>query len=265
MLPSNIDIFTYSFPCQDISQQGKQKGINEQTRSGLLLQVKRILEINKDNLPTVLLLENVKALGSKKFTTSLNEWILFLESLGYVSEYKILNSSDFGSCQNRERLFMVSILKNKQLRKFNWPIPFSHNKRLENIIKLNEDDIFLDKLKDKQITEFKVTKNNITKSLILEYTKFNSENYLYKPFGFGPTLTASGANSRIKFYFGSVDKVKEITPLESYLYMGFSKKDANKVINSGLINKSKMIFTCGNSISVEVLESLFESIIKCIK
>ncbi|UWV83698.1 DNA cytosine methyltransferase [Mycoplasmopsis felis] len=51
MLPSNIDIFTYSFPCQDISQQGKQKGINEQTRSGLLLQVKRILEINKDNLP----------------------------------------------------------------------------------------------------------------------------------------------------------------------------------------------------------------------
>ncbi|UWV78552.1 hypothetical protein NWE59_00080 [Mycoplasmopsis felis] len=47
--------------------------------------------------------------------------------------------------------------------------------------------------------------------------------------------------------------------------MGFSKKDANKVINSGLINKSKMIFICGNSISVEVLESLFESIIKCIK
>ncbi|WP_416322899.1 DNA cytosine methyltransferase [Mycoplasmopsis felis] len=234
-------------------------------RSGLLLQVKRILEINKDNLPTVLLLENVKALGSKKITTSLNEWILFLESLGYVSEYKILNSSDFGSCQNRERLFMVSILKNKQLRKFNWLIPFSHNKTLENIIKLNEDDIFLDKLKDKQITEFKVTKNNITKSFILEYTKFNSENYLYKPFRFGPTLTASGANSRIKFYFGSLDKVKEITPLESYLYMGFSKKDANKVINSGLINKSKMIFTCGNSISVEVLESLFESIIKCIK
>ncbi|MCU9931722.1 DNA cytosine methyltransferase [Mycoplasmopsis felis] len=34
-----------------------------------------------------------------------------MESLGYVSEYKILNSSDFGSCQNRERLFMVSILK----------------------------------------------------------------------------------------------------------------------------------------------------------
>ncbi|MCU9931721.1 hypothetical protein NW733_03425 [Mycoplasmopsis felis] len=58
----------------------------------------------------------------------------------------------------------------------------------------------------------------------------------------GFTLTASGANSRIKFYFGSADKVKEITPLESYLYMGFSKKDANKVINSGLINKSKMIF-----------------------
>ena len=56
------DLWTYSFPCTDISVAGKQEGINENTRSGLLYQVQRLLEIaKKDNtLPKYLLLENVK-------------------------------------------------------------------------------------------------------------------------------------------------------------------------------------------------------------
>ncbi|MGX9395795.1 DNA (cytosine-5-)-methyltransferase N-terminal subunit [Mycoplasma sp. 1573] len=61
-LPEKVDIFTYSFPCQDISLQGKQLGFNGNTRSSLLYEVKRILEHNKNNLPKVLVLENVKAL-----------------------------------------------------------------------------------------------------------------------------------------------------------------------------------------------------------
>ncbi|WP_082160322.1 DNA cytosine methyltransferase [Mycoplasma sp. HU2014] len=56
ILPKDIDILTYSFPCQDISQQGAQKGITKQTRSGLLFEVERILKNNKDRLPKVLLL-----------------------------------------------------------------------------------------------------------------------------------------------------------------------------------------------------------------
>ncbi|SGA02873.1 Modification methylase BanI [Chlamydia abortus] len=66
-LPKNIYILTYSFPCQDLSQQGKQKGISKDTRSGLLYEIERILKNNKDRLPKVLLLENVKALTTKKF------------------------------------------------------------------------------------------------------------------------------------------------------------------------------------------------------
>ena len=65
-LPKNIDILTYSFPCQDISQQGLQKGLNN-TRSGLLYEIEKILKNNLDRLPKVLVLENVKALLSQKF------------------------------------------------------------------------------------------------------------------------------------------------------------------------------------------------------
>ena len=67
-LPS-ADLWTYSFPCQDISVAGKGAGIKEGTRSGLLFEVERLLNIanEKGTLPKYLLLENVKNLVSKKF------------------------------------------------------------------------------------------------------------------------------------------------------------------------------------------------------
>lgn len=76
-IPSNIDIFTYSFPCQDLSQQGKGEGFYKNSRSSLLFEVKRILNQNKNNLPKVLLMENVKALSQKNFHLNLkNELIV---------------------------------------------------------------------------------------------------------------------------------------------------------------------------------------------
>lgn len=110
----NIDIFTYSFPCQDISVAGNGKGFEkgEGTRSGLLWEVERLLnEIVDDNgcLPRVLLMENVKAIQQKKHLGNFEEWIETLELLGYKSTWKVLNATEFGIPQNRERCFMVSI------------------------------------------------------------------------------------------------------------------------------------------------------------
>ncbi|CRH24716.1 Modification methylase HpaII [Chlamydia trachomatis] len=73
IIPKDIDIFTYSFPCQDLSQQGNQLGIQDNTRSGLLLQVKRILKQNQDRLPKTLLMENVKSLTNKKFMSQFED------------------------------------------------------------------------------------------------------------------------------------------------------------------------------------------------
>ena len=263
-LPKDIDIFTYSFPCQDISQQGKQKGINPNTRSGLLLQIEKILKNNQKNLPKVLLLENVKALVSKKFLNQFQSWIEALNDLGYESDWKVLNSSDYGSSQNRERVFLVSILKNKIKKKFTFPKISKKNKTLSEIIKIENSTEKLDLIKNFKISSFKTTSSNITKSKLLKYTTFNSEAYIYAPINKGPTLTASGANSRLKFYFEKNKQLRYMTPSEAFLYMGFEEEDYLKVKNTNLITKNKMLFLCGNSISVEVLESLFKEIIKCI-
>ena len=107
------DFWTYSFPCTDISLAGRQKGFDKgsNTQSSLLWEVERLLNIANDNdeLPMYLLMENVKALVSKKFINDFEDWIKYLKSLGYKNFWKVLNAKDYGVPQNRERVFMISI------------------------------------------------------------------------------------------------------------------------------------------------------------
>ena len=95
------DIFTYSFPCQDLSVAGKQAGLHKGTRSGLLYECEKIIEHCR---PKYLLLENVKNLVGKKFKPQFDEWLDYLESLGYTSYWKVLNAKDYGIPQNRESI-----------------------------------------------------------------------------------------------------------------------------------------------------------------
>lgn len=103
------DLFTYSFPCTDISSAGLQKGFGEGsgTRSSLLWECKKVIEGKK---PKYLLMENVKALVSKKFKPTFDKWCQWLESQGYTNYWQVLNAKDYGIPQNRERVFMISIL-----------------------------------------------------------------------------------------------------------------------------------------------------------
>ena len=108
----NCDLLTYGFPCQDISIAGYGKGIKENTRSGLLIEVERLLDTSAiiGNLPKVLIMENVKALVQKKHKSDFDRWLEKLENLGYTNYWQILNAKDYSIPQNRERVFVVSIL-----------------------------------------------------------------------------------------------------------------------------------------------------------
>ena len=115
------DLFTYSFPCQDLSVAGKQEGlIRGQTRSGLLYECEKIIEHCR---PKYLLMENVKNLVGKKFKPQFDEWLKYLESLGYTNYWQVLNAKDYGVPQNRERVFVISILGEHKPYKFPTPIP----------------------------------------------------------------------------------------------------------------------------------------------
>ena len=105
-------IMTYSFPCQDLSLAGKGAGLGEGTRSGLLWQVERILLELKDlnELPQILLMENVPMILSSKYKDDFAKWDLALSKLGYKSYVKNLIATDYLIPQIRNRTFMISIL-----------------------------------------------------------------------------------------------------------------------------------------------------------
>ena len=105
----DFDLFTYSFPCTDISNAGAQQGFEEGsgTRSSLLWECRKAI---LEKRPKYLLMENVKAIVSKKFLPGLLKWQEFLSTQGYVNFIEILNAKDYGVPQNRERCFLVSIL-----------------------------------------------------------------------------------------------------------------------------------------------------------
>ena len=103
---------TYSFPCQALSLAGRQEGMTEGsgTTSSLLWEVRRLLEECGNDLPQVLVMENVNQVHSDKNLPDFEKWILYLRHLGYSNFYGDLNAKDFGVPQNRERCFMVSML-----------------------------------------------------------------------------------------------------------------------------------------------------------
>ena len=149
-------LLTYSFPCQDISIAGKQKGFNKQdkTRSGLLWEVERLLlELKEtDSLPQLLLLENVTQLHSKKFMPDFEKWQKVLEDLGYTNFWQDLNAKDYGIAQSRNRTFMISFLGKNIDFKFPEPIPL--NKTMEDYLEDSVDSkYYIENDKSKQLID----------------------------------------------------------------------------------------------------------------
>lgn len=161
-------ILFYSFCCQDLSVAGKQAGMKkgEHTRSGLLWEVERLLQECKDfngNLPDVLILENVPQLHSKKNMPDFQEWINFLNKLGYSSYWEDLNSKNYGISQNRDRTFMVSILGQYD---YSFPKSMPLKYCMADILEDKVDDRYFiknekaDKLIEQLITENKIPEIN---------------------------------------------------------------------------------------------------------
>ena len=147
------DLFTYSFPCQDLSVAGKQAGLGKGTRSGLLYECEKIIEYCR---PKYLLLENVKNLVGKKFKPQFDKWLDYLEGLGYTNYWKVLNAKDYGVPQNRERVFVVSILGDHE--PFEFPDKMALDKCIADILEDEVDEKYY--LSEEIQNRFKITKQN---------------------------------------------------------------------------------------------------------
>lgn len=157
----DFNLFTYSFPCTDISSAGEQKGFEEDsgTRSSLLWECRQPIAAKR---PKFLLMENVKALVSDKYRPLFLKWESWLRSLGYVNYTEILNAKDYGVPQNRERVFMLSILNGCW---YEFPHPVRLEKRLKDVLELEVDEKYF--LNERGI--------NYVKKKLGKYTAINGE------------------------------------------------------------------------------------------
>lgn len=193
------DLFTYSFPCQDISVNGKGLGFEKGsgTRSGLLWECEKIIQAKK---PKYLLMENVKNLVSKKFIQGFEEWLQVLENMGYTNYWQILNAKDYGIPQNRNRVFCVSILGEHDT--YHYPDKKPLDFKLKDVLEDEVDERFyLNEEKTKQLIT--TVTENYTENTVVKMNR----NEIKKENEFANTLLARDGNG-----FGNQDMNGVIEP-----------------------------------------------------
>ena len=110
------DIWTFGFPCQDISIAGKQRGLSGK-RSGIYYSIIDLIKGKEEgDKPTYLLVENVKNLLSVNAGFDFAAVLSEMDEAGYDCRWQVLNSKDFGVPQNRERVFLAANLRSRGRR-----------------------------------------------------------------------------------------------------------------------------------------------------
>lgn len=289
-LPLNIDLFTYSFPCQDLSIAGTWHGNNSgidrnlKNRSGMLWEVERILIERRNKnlpLPKFLLMENVSNILSNKHKNNFQEWKDNLEKLGYVNYVYSLNAKDFGIPQKRIRTYMLSVkcddekiknqveeyIENNDLRKEEFREKLAiKTKTLKEILKIDYEANNLYKEEANRIQP------NETPSRIKIYEEndkiFDGKKILIDTIATITTKQDRNPNSGVIDYDSGrlgKSKFRYLTPRECFMLMGFDEEDFQILIdNNFTVGKNRKFFTdsklyklAGNSIVVNVLEQIF--------
>lgn len=298
-LPSEIDIMTYSFPCQDLSNVGAFHGYNKgidrdaNNRSGLLWEVERILKerINSQmDLPKCLILENVATLLSDRHKHNFEEWQDILKSMGYMNKIYTLNAKDFGAAQNRKRLIMVSFLTGDNLEVKDKIQNYLQSHDLENAEYRNSLDFNKHSLKDilkvdytnstyfKEALESQPNDTVSRRAIWDNNIKLVDENNKFIDRDFVSTITTKQdrhPNSG-NIYFNinnGKSQFRYITPRESFMLMGFDEKDFDLVNsanlkgrgNSKFFTRDVLLHLAGNSIVVNVLEQVFTQVVNILK
>lgn len=237
----DFDLFTYSFPCQDISVAGYQHGLNEDsgTRSSLLWECCKIIEAKK---PRYLMMENVKNLVGCNHKHNFLKFLEYLESLGYKNSWAVLNARDYGIPQNRERVFCISELNGE--KEFEFPEPVELRFKLYDVLEENVDECFC--LNHYQRLDHPI-EQEVSYCLDSNYWK-------------GVTLNSFLEKHRRQLVTDRLDAdgkyvPRRLTPRETWRLMGVSDEDIDKVVQ--INSKTALYKQSGNSIVVAVLEAIF--------
>ena len=276
-------IMTYSYPCQDVSNAGKKKGMEKgsDTRSALLWEMERILlELQERNeLPQVLVMENVPDVINEKNRKNFDQWYAFLENMGYQSYYKLLNAKDYGVPQSRNRCFMVSVLGEYN---YIFPKPIPLEKRLCDVLESDADEKYY--LSEECVKRFlqrnkeqkdKGNKRSSDNTCVMQIgncmptaTRDNpNQGRVYATEGLAPTLNCMEGGNRQPmilqnghgFNKGGMMEIRKLTPLECWRLMDYSDEDFYK---AKAVNSNTQLYKqAGNGIVKAVLMAIFKEML----
>ncbi len=254
------DILAAGFPCQPFSISGKMKGF-EDTRGTLIYNVFKIIEAKN---PSVVFLENVKHLIHHDNGRTLQTILAGLTNLGYKPSFSILNASDFGVPQNRERLIIIA----HRERVFDFSkIKKTPSPALKEILDtdqsafeyLEEPYTLIDSPKKQPSGLIFVGYRNkkIRKAGVRPGTENLSRvhkqpNRIYSIDGIHPALPSQETSGRFWIYDGK--NVRKLTINECYKLMGFP---SNFIRSNSITEQYRQI---GNSVCIPMIRSITEQI-----
>lgn len=247
----DFDVLLAGFPCQPFSQAGLKKGFAD-TRGTLFFEIERIL---KEKRPKAFLLENVKQLKGHDRGRTLQVILKHLDDLNYYVKYEVLRAGDFGVPQNRERIYIVGISKDRfnlpENYEFEFPVPTYQKTRVGNILEqdVNEKFTISDALWEghqRRKKEHQEKGNGFGYSLFnadSEYTNTISARY-YKD------------GSEILIDQGEGKNPRKLTPRECARLQGFPEKFIIPVSDTQAYKQF------GNSVAVPVIREVAKCIVK---
>lgn len=233
----DIDMYVCGFPCQPFSLAGNREGMN--IKNGQIFF--ECLQVIKTKRPKIFVLENVKGLLSANEGETFKMIISSLKKIkGYFVDYKVLNTKDYGIPQNRERVFIVGMLKKEMINEFKWP---EHKKMKSLLSFIDRSDTHTDMLPER--VRDAVEKSN---AVLVDLKFVLIRDYLITEYS--PTIHTQGDLWCTKMHRKT--NVNELLSLQ-----GFRK--FKQVVSDNQMKKQ-----IGNSMSVNVLECLFNEVFKSI-
>lgn len=112
-----VDLFAGGVPCPPFSVAGRQLGKDDERNL-----FDRAIDLVAELRPRGVMIENVRGLLDPKFDSYRAEILQRLNGLGYRSEWKLIQASDYGVPQLRPRAILVA-LQPDDFDNFSWPSP----------------------------------------------------------------------------------------------------------------------------------------------
>lgn len=241
------DILCAGFPCQAFSISGKQRGF-EDSRGTLFFDVARIVKCKK---PKVVFMENVKNFASHDNGKTLQVVRNTMEELGYSFYYKVLNATDFGIPQKRERIYMVCFRNDLNINNFSFPKPIKLIRHVEDFL-LSDDDIVSNLYVDRpdiHISDYEDNKYSNKSIRLGIVNKGGQGERIYSTKGIAITLSANGGGIFAKTGGYMVNgRPRKLHQRECARLMGFP--DTYIMAK----NKNQAYKQFGNSVVIDVLQ-----------